>query len=120
MLDHDHALALVTERPPRCSAASFRAAARPRADWAGDRQAWPRSDAHLLPETGPRRTDSGSTHEQPGLKLRPAAEGRTVPTPPVLTEIPREHIAEFGTAQNRQIFQTERGDIVGSTAYGDV
>ncbi|QKW39386.1 tyrosine-type recombinase/integrase [Actinomadura sp. NAK00032] len=73
-----------------------------------------------LPETGSRWTDSGSTHEQRGLKLRPAAEVRTVPIPPVLVEILREHIAEFGTAEDGRIFQTERGGIVGSTAYGDV
>ena len=32
----------------------------------------------------------------------------------------REHITEFGTAADGRIFQTERGGIVGSTAYGDV
>ncbi|MFI0452160.1 tyrosine-type recombinase/integrase [Actinomadura sp. 6N118] len=73
-----------------------------------------------LPETGSRWTDSGSTHEQRGLKLRPANEIRTVPIPPVLVEILREHMAEFGTAEDGRIFQTERGGIVGSTAYGDV
>ena len=73
-----------------------------------------------LPETGPRWTDSGSTHEQRGLKLRPAAEVRTVPIPPVLVEILREHIAEFGTAEDGRISQTKRGSVFGSTAYGDV
>lgn len=73
-----------------------------------------------LPETGSRWTDSGSTHEQRGLKFRPAAEVRTVPIPPVLVEILWEHIAEFWTAADGRIFQTERGGIVGSTAYGDV
>jgi integrase len=73
-----------------------------------------------LPETGSRWTDSGSTHEQRGLKLRPLAEVRTVPIPPVLVEILRDHIAESGTAEDGRIFQTERGGIVGSTAYGDV
>ncbi|MUN42421.1 tyrosine-type recombinase/integrase [Actinomadura litoris] len=73
-----------------------------------------------LPESGSRWTDSGSTHEQRGLKLRPLAEVRTVPIPPVLVQILRDHIAEFGTAEDGRIFQTERGGIVGSTAYGDV
>ena len=76
--------------------------------------------SRTLPETGSRWTDSGSTHEQRGLKLRPTAEVRTVPIPPVLVEILREHIAEFGTAEDGRLFQTERGGIVGSTAYGDV
>ena len=35
-------------------------------------------------------------------------------------KILREHIAAFGTATDGRIFQTERGGIVGSTAYGDV
>ncbi len=33
---------------------------------------------------------------------------------------PPGHIAEFGTAADGRIFQTERGGVVGSTAYGDV
>ena len=73
-----------------------------------------------LPESGSRWTDDGTTHEQRGLKLRPVNEIRTVPIPPVLVKILREHIAEFGTAPDGRIFQTERGGIVGSTAYGDV
>ncbi|WP_067466656.1 hypothetical protein [Actinomadura macra] len=76
--------------------------------------------ARTLPETGSRWTDSGSTHERRGLKLRPVTEIRTVPIPPVLVQLLREHIAEFGTAPDGRIFQTERGGIVGSTAYGDV
>ncbi|GAA2456886.1 tyrosine-type recombinase/integrase [Actinomadura vinacea] len=73
-----------------------------------------------LPETGSRWTDSGTTHEQRGLKLRPVDEIRTVPIPPALVKILREHIAAYGTAPDGRIFQTERGGIVGSTAYGDV
>ncbi|MEV0408508.1 site-specific integrase [Actinoallomurus sp. NPDC050550] len=73
-----------------------------------------------LPESGRRYTDEGTSHVQRGLKLRPVNEIRTVPIPPVLVKILREHIAEFGTAEDGRIFQTERGGIVGSTAYGDV
>lgn len=73
-----------------------------------------------LPETGSRWTDSGTTHERRGLKLRPVNEVRTVPIPPVLVKILREHIREFGTAEDGRLFQTERGGVVGSTAYGDV
>lgn len=75
---------------------------------------------HSLPESGSRFTDDGTTHAKRGLKLRPVTEVRTVPIPPVLVTILREHIAEFGTAPDGRIFQTERGGIVGSTAYGDV
>jgi integrase len=73
-----------------------------------------------LPESGSRFTDDGTTHAKRGLKLRPVTEIRTVPIPPVLVTILREHITEFGTAEDGRIFQTERGGIVGSTAYGDV
>jgi integrase len=73
-----------------------------------------------LPESGSRWTDDGTTHTKRGLKLRPLTEIRTVPIPPTLVKILREHIAEFGTAADRRIFQTERGGIIGSTAYGDV
>ena len=76
--------------------------------------------ARSLPESGSRFTDDGTTHAKRGLKLRPVTEIRTVPIPPILVGILREHIEEFGTAPDGRIFQTERGGIVGSTAYGDV
>jgi integrase len=66
-----------------------------------------------LPETGSRWTDSGSTHEQRGLKLRPLAEVRTVPIPPILVKILREHIAEFGTAEDGRV---SRRSAVASSA----
>ncbi|WP_067812274.1 hypothetical protein [Actinomadura kijaniata] len=47
-------------------------------------------------------------------------EVRRVSIPPVLVKMLREHIAEFGTAPDGRLFQTERGGVVGSTAYGDV
>ncbi|GAA1590168.1 hypothetical protein GCM10009678_85650 [Actinomadura kijaniata] len=66
-----------------------------------------------LPETNSRWTGSGTTHEKRGLKLRRVNEVRTVPILPVLMEILREHIEEFGTAADGRIFQTERGGIDG-------
>ncbi len=45
---------------------------------------------------------------------------RVVPIPPVLVKILREHIAEFGTAEDGRLFQTERGKVLGSTTYGRV
>ena len=39
---------------------------------------------------------------------------RVVPIPPVLVKILREHIAEFGTAEDGRLFQTERGKVLGS------
>jgi integrase len=72
------------------------------------------------PEVTSRWTDSGSAHEERGLKHRASAEVRTVPIPPALVKILRGHIAEFGTAEDGRLFRTERGGVVGSTAYGDV
>jgi hypothetical protein len=37
-----------------------------------------------------------------------------------LVEILRGHITEFGTAEDGRLFQSERGEVVASTAYGDV
>jgi integrase len=76
--------------------------------------------ARSLPESGSRWTDDGTTHAKRGLKLRPVTEIRTVPIPPVLVQLLCEHLTEFGTAADGRVFQTERGGIIGSTAYGDV
>ncbi|MCO6004498.1 tyrosine-type recombinase/integrase [Actinoallomurus purpureus] len=72
------------------------------------------------PEVNTRWTDSGSTHEQRQLKHRSRKDVRVVPIPPVLVGILRTHIAEFGTAEDGQLFQSERGKVVGSTSYGRV
>ncbi|MBW8485107.1 site-specific integrase [Actinomadura parmotrematis] len=76
--------------------------------------------ARTLPESGARWTDDGSTHAERGLKWRAVGAVRKVSVPPVLVKMIKEHIAEFGTAPDGRIFQTERGGVVGSTAYGDV
>ncbi|GGV10752.1 hypothetical protein GCM10010182_33590 [Actinomadura cremea] len=73
-----------------------------------------------LPESNARWTDNGTTHAERGLKWRPVGDVRRVSVPPVLVTILREHLDEFGTAEDGRVFQTERGGIVGSTAYGDV
>ncbi|GAA4233948.1 hypothetical protein GCM10022254_37640 [Actinomadura meridiana] len=56
--------------------------------------------------------------ERPSVHRGGTRDIRVVP--PVLVQILREHLAEFGTADDGRIFQTERGGVVGSTAYGDV
>ena len=70
------------------------------------------------PETNRRWTDTGTTHEQRGLKHRPATATRRVPIPPELITILREHIKEFGTAADGRLFHTRRGGVLGS-AYTD-
>lgn len=51
---------------------------------------------------------------------RPPSDTRRVPIPPVLIEILRQHIKEYGTAEDGRLFRSERGGVVASTAYGDV
>ncbi|MFD8560158.1 hypothetical protein ACFV1N_23010 [Streptosporangium canum] len=72
------------------------------------------------PEVNTRWTDSGDGHETRGLKHRAQEDTRPVPIPPVLVKILREHLDEFGTAKDGRLFQTERGGVVGSTAYTEV
>lgn len=48
---------------------------------------------------------------------RPPGEVRVVPLPPHLVAVWRESIATFGTADDGRLFFTERGSIVGYTAY---
>ena len=72
------------------------------------------------PEVNTRWTDTGSAHEERGLKHRAHRDVRPVPIPPVLVSILGEHLAEFGSAPDGRLFRSERGGVVASTAYGDV
>ncbi|MGA6163507.1 tyrosine-type recombinase/integrase [Amycolatopsis magusensis] len=81
-------------------------------------------DLHLegaRPEIGREWTDSGTANELAPLKHREKDTGRTVPCPPVLTELLHEHMARFGTARDGRLFRGARdGGRVGSTVYGRV
>ena len=72
------------------------------------------------PEVNRRWTDTGSAHDERGLKHRAADETRTVPIPPELVAILRTHISTFGVAPDGRIFSSERGHAVASTAISDV
>jgi integrase len=76
--------------------------------------------ARSRPEVNTRWTDTGSAHEERGLKHRAHKDIRPVPIPPVLVSILRDHLAEFGPGPDGRLFRSERGGVVGSTAYGDV
>ncbi|MFD5539598.1 tyrosine-type recombinase/integrase [Streptomyces sp. NPDC127079] len=69
------------------------------------------------PSVGKQWTDSGETHDDRGLKNRPAEEVRLVPIPPQLVSILRQHIDTFGTAEDGRLFTSERGGVVGSSTY---
>ncbi|MFJ8030326.1 tyrosine-type recombinase/integrase [Streptomyces sp. NPDC096032] len=69
------------------------------------------------PSVGKQWTDSGETHDDRGLKNRPAEEVRIVPIPPQLVAILRQHLDTFGTAEDGRLFTNERGGVVGSSTY---
>ncbi|MFF3633309.1 tyrosine-type recombinase/integrase [Streptomyces sp. NPDC002250] len=69
------------------------------------------------PSVGKQWTDSGETHDDRGLKNRPAEEVRVVPIPPQLVAILRQHLDTFGTAEDGRLFTNERGGVVGSSTY---
>jgi integrase len=69
------------------------------------------------PSVGKQWTDSGETHDDRGLKNRPAEEVRLVPVPPQLVTLLRQHLDMFGTAEDGRLFTNERGGVVGSSAY---
>jgi integrase len=56
-------------------------------------------------------TDDGDTHETRGPKGGPRNAIRRVPIPPVLVKMLREHIDQFGTADDGRLFRTYRGGI---------
>ncbi|WP_329198301.1 MULTISPECIES: tyrosine-type recombinase/integrase [unclassified Streptomyces] len=70
-----------------------------------------------LPVSGKRWTDSGKRHDKRGLKSREAKADRPVPIPPILVAMLREHIDEFGTAQDGRLFANERGAVLGTSSY---
>ncbi|WP_258563847.1 tyrosine-type recombinase/integrase [Streptomyces himalayensis] len=72
------------------------------------------------PEVGGGWTDEGTSYEKRGLKRRKSGATRTVPIPPVLVHLLREHIARYGTADDGRLFRAARGGRVASTEYCDL
>jgi integrase len=56
-------------------------------------------------------TDDGGTHETRGPKGGPRNAVRRVPIPPVLVQMLREHINQFGVADDGRLFRTYLGGI---------
>jgi hypothetical protein len=70
-----------------------------------------RGAVHLgeaTPYAGADCTNDGQQHDQRQFKNRARGEGRTVPVPPELTALLREHITEFGTGADGRLFPGER------------
>ncbi|MFE0675565.1 tyrosine-type recombinase/integrase [Streptomyces sp. NPDC058867] len=69
------------------------------------------------PSVGKQWTDSGESHDDRGLKNRPAEEVRPVPIPPQLVSMLREHLDTFGTASDGRLYYSEGGGVVASSTY---
>ncbi|HEY8982679.1 MAG TPA: site-specific integrase [Streptomyces sp.] len=69
------------------------------------------------PEVGSGWTDNGTPYEKRGLKHRTRKAYRSVPIPPTLVKMVRNHIATYGTAPDGRIFRAVRGGRVPSTEY---
>ncbi|SEO22268.1 tyrosine-type recombinase/integrase [Actinacidiphila rubida] len=69
------------------------------------------------PIVGKQWTDSGESHDDRGLKNRPAEAVRRVPIPPHLVTVLREHVDTFGTAEDGRLFFSETGGVVASSTY---
>ncbi|WP_225848788.1 site-specific integrase [Streptomyces sp. HPF1205] len=72
------------------------------------------------PRVGSSWTDTGSAHDERGLKWRPRNDVRRVPIPPVLVQALREHLETYGSAPDGRLFRTSRGGIVQESGYGEV
>jgi integrase len=69
------------------------------------------------PQSNKRWTDSGEAFDDRGLKHRAESDTRSVPIPPALVTILREHIEEFGTAADGRLFRTARGGMIYDTTH---
>ena len=74
--------------------------------------------AEATPRTAAAWTNSGTSHEQRGLKHRPDGTIRMVPVPPVLVAMLRAHHAAYGTAPDGRLFRGTRGGPLSESVYG--
>ncbi len=82
---------------------------------------WGRIDlASSSPRAGTWWTDDGASRQERGLKHRPAGETRSIPIPPVLVDLLRNHLKRYGTASDGRVFATARGGPLNDTGYGEV
>lgn len=73
-----------------------------------------------MPRVGSGWTDTGESFDTRGLKKRARKATRPVPIPPVLVRLVREHIKEFGTAEDGRLFRDAQGGHLLSKEYGEV
>ncbi|MFC4034068.1 tyrosine-type recombinase/integrase [Streptomyces polygonati] len=76
--------------------------------------------AESRPEVGAGWTDDGQSYEKRGLKRRARKATRSVPIPPVLVGLLRQHRKAYGTAPDGRLFRAAGGGRVRSTEYTDI
>ena len=82
---------------------------------------WGRIDlAASSPCAGTECIDDGASRQERGLKHRPPGETRSIPIPPALVELPRNHLKRYGTGPGGRVFRTARGGPLNDTGYGEV
>lgn len=72
------------------------------------------------PYVGTEWSDDGSTNEVRGLKHRPRNHTRTVPIPPELVKLLREHIKAYGIADDGRLFRAARGGYLPEADYARI
>jgi len=82
---------------------------------------WGRIDlAASAARAGKDWTDDGTARQARGLKHRAQHETRTIPIPPVLVQLLRNHLKRYSTAPDGRIFFTVRGGLIQDSAYSAV
>ncbi|WKU45933.1 site-specific integrase [Streptomyces sp. VNUA116] len=71
------------------------------------------------PRVGSAWTNTGESFDSRGLKRRARNATRSVPIPPVLVRMLRDHIKEFGVAEDGRLFRASRGGHLLSKEYGE-
>ena len=82
---------------------------------------WGRIDlAASAARAGKDWTDDGTARQARGLKHRAQHETRSIPIPPVLVQMLRNHLKRYGTAPDGRLFRTVRGGLIQDSAYSAV
>ena len=61
-------------------------------------------------------TDDGAARQARGFKHRPQHETRSIPIPPILVQMLRNHLERYGTEPDGRIFFTTRGGLIQDSA----
>ncbi|MEU5186827.1 hypothetical protein AB0G83_06685 [Streptomyces klenkii] len=72
------------------------------------------------PRVGSAWTNTGESFDSRGLKRRARNATRSVPIPPVLVRMLRDHIEEFDVAEDGRLFRASRGGHLLSKEYGEI